>query len=380
MATTSKIDNIPTSLRRPGRLDLELELPAPDVEARLEILNLYLDTTQHTLSMDDIKLIARDTHGFVGADVSNLFSTSLLFAQKNGHTLQMSDFEAARVQVKPSAMREVQVQVPSVTWADIGGLQDLKLKLRQAVDWPIKHPEVFTRMGIKPPRGVLMYGPPGCSKTMIAKALANESGLNFLSIKGPELFSKWVGESEKAVRDLFRRARSVAPSIIFFDEIDALGASRGAGGSSQVAERVLAQLLTEMDGVVSLANVTVVAATNRPDMMDRALLRPGRLDRVVYVPLPDLQTRRQVLSIHTKNIPIDDSVDLDAIAENTEGYSGAEVAAICNESALAALEEMTEADTVTSEHFNKALLSVKPRIKAELIQIYNEFQNKHDKS
>ena len=194
------------------------------------------------------------------------------------------------------------------------------------------------------------------------------------------MFSKWVGESEKAVRDLFRRARSVAPSIIFFDEIDALGASRGAGGSSQVAERVLAQLLTEMDGVVSLANVTVVAATNRPDMMDRALLRPGRLDRVVYVPLPDLQTRRQVLSIHTKNIPIDDSVDLDAIAENTEGYSGAEVAAICNESALAALEEMTEADAVTSEHFNKALLSVKPRIKAELIQIYNEFQNKHDKS
>ena len=197
---------------------------------------------------------------------------------------------------------------------------------------------------------------------------------------GPELFSKWVGESEKAVRDLFRRARSVAPSIIFFDEIDALGASRGAGGSNQVAERVLAQLLTEMDGVVSLANVTVVAATNRPDMMDRALLRPGRLDRVVYVPLPDIQTRRQVLSIHTKNIPIDESVDLDAIAENTEGYSGAEVAAICNEAALAALEEKTEADTVTSQHFNKALYNVKPRIKAELIQIYNEFQNKHDKS
>jgi len=238
----------------------------PGPEDRLQILEVYLDQSNHALSVEDIKAVAQETHGFVGADLSSLYGTAMLAAQESESDLNLTHFRSARSLVKPSAMREVQVEIPTVCWDDIGGLDDLKLKLNQAVDWPIRHPEVFIRMGIKPPRGVLMYGPPGCSKTMIAKALANESGLNFLSIKGPELFSKWVGESEKAVRELFRRARAVAPSIVFFDEIDALGGARGEGGS-KVGERVLAQLLTEMDGVESLVGVTVLAATNRPDMM-----------------------------------------------------------------------------------------------------------------
>merc|ERR1712203_1329208 len=235
----------------------------------------------------------------------------------------------------------------NVTWEDIGGLDDLKLKLKQAVEWPIKRPEIFIKMGITPPKGLLMYGPPGCSKTMIAKALANESGLNFLSIKGPELFSKWVGESERAVREVFRRARQVKPSIVFFDE---------------------------MDGVEGLEGVTVVAATNRPDMMDQALLRPGRLDRVVYVPLPDIDTRRKVLEVHTRKIPLATDVNLEEVAQSTEGYSGAEVAAVCNEAALAALEESVDIQVVEGRHFKLSLQSVKPRISKELFTVFERFR------
>jgi len=378
IATTRRVESIAPSLRRPGRIDLEVEVGVPDVKGRLDILNIYFSSLKHVLSDPDIQLTAQETHGFVGADIGTLVSSAVLLAEKRHSLLSFEDICAARGLIKPSAMREVQVEVPTVRWSDIGGLDDLKLKLNQAVDWPIKHPELFRKMGIKPPRGVLMYGPPGCSKTMIAKALANESGLNFLSIKGPELFSKWVGESEKAVRDLFKRARTVAPCIVFFDEIDALGASRGGGGS-RVGERVLAQLLTEMDGVESLVGVTVLAATNRPDMMDKALLRPGRLDRVIYVPLPDISTRRQILQIHSNNMPLD-NVNLDELAKTLEGYSGAEIVAICNESALAALEEDSEAERVAPKHFDLALKIVKPRIQRDLIQIYHEFHEDLNKT
>jgi AAA family ATPase len=319
--------------------------------------------------------LARDTHGFVGADLQALVGEAGRGAGRAGAaTVTREHLLAARTKVKPSAMREVVVEVPEVSWEDIGGLEELKLKLRQAVEWPVRHPEVFLRMGISAPRGLLMYGPPGCSKTMIAKALANESGLNFLSIKGPELFSKWVGESERAVREVFRRARQVKPSIIFFDEIDAIGGARGGAGAGRVGDRVLAQLLTEMDGVEGLAGVTVVAATNRPDMMDPALLRPGRLDRVVYVPLPDLATRRQVLAVHTRRTPLGPEVNLEEVAQRTEGYSGAEVAAVCNEAALAALEESVESEAVQDRHFQAALAALKPRITAELFDVYERFQ------
>jgi len=382
VAATSRLEGVDPSLRRPGRFDMEVEIGVPGVKQREEILSGMLEELddEHKLEPEEVNKLASDTHGFVGADIQALLSLALVAAIDDKTNITMDHFMRVRSNVKPSAMREVMVEVPQVTWADIGGLDDLKLKLRQAVEWPIKHPEVFTRMGISAPRGLLMYGPPGCSKTMIAKALANESGLNFLSIKGPELFSKWVGESEKAVREVFRKARQVKPSIVFFDEIDAIGGARGGGGGGgggKVGDRVLAQLLTEMDGVEGLTGVTVVAATNRPDMMDQALLRPGRLDRVVYVPLPDMDTRRKVLEVHTKSIPLGEKVDLETVAARTEGYSGAEVAAVCNEAALAALEQSVTAIVVTEEHFETALSNLKPRISSSLFSVYEKFQADH---
>ena len=376
VAATNRLDSVEPSLRRPGRFDMELEIGVPDVQQRRDILSGKLEELDsHGLAETDVDKIAGATHGYVGADVEALVSLAVLKAKEGGGGPDMEHFLLARASVKPSAMREVMVEVPHVTWDDIGGLEELKLKLKQAVEWPIKHPEVFTRMGISAPKGLLMYGPPGCSKTMIAKALASESGLNFLSIKGPELFSKWVGESERAVREIFKKARQVRPSILFFDEIDAVGGSRGDGGGGKVGDRVLAQLLTEMDGVEGLKGVTVVAATNRPDMMDQALLRPGRLDRVVFVPLPDLETRRKVLTVHTKSKPVGRDVDLEAVAVRTEGYSGAEIAAVCNEAALAALEENVEASEVNQKHFDQALSHLKPRISKELFTIYAKFQS-----
>jgi len=380
IAATSRLEGVDPSLRRPGRLDMEVEIGVPNVNQRREILSGMLDEQEkgHKLVQEEVGMIAGNTHGFVGADLQSLVSLATMAAKEMKEDLSMRHMKTVMPKVKPSAMREVMVEVPQVSWTDIGGLDDLKLKLRQAVEWPIKHPEIFTRMGISAPRGLLMYGPPGCSKTMIAKALANESGLNFLSIKGPELFSKWVGESERAVREVFRKARQVKPSIVFFDEIDAIGGARGGGGGGgKVGDRVLAQLLTEMDGVEGLQGVTVVAATNRPDMMDQALLRPGRLDRVVYVPLPDIDTRRKVLEVHTRTKPLSDAVNLDQIAEKTDGYSGAEIAAICNEAALAALEESVTANKVTETHFERALAVTKPRISAELFTVYEKFQAAH---
>merc|ERR1719319_91634 len=362
LAATNKIDKGDPALRRPGRFDFEVELGVPSVEGRRDILDKMLEDVPHKLAKEQLDFLARDTHGFVGADIQALVGLAEMTAHKFGRIIESPDLIEARQLVKPSAMREVLVEVPNVTWADIGGLDDLKLKLKQAIEWPIKHPEVFARMGVSPPKGLLMYGPPGCSKTMIAKALANESGLNFLSIKGPELFSKWVGESERAVREVFRRARSVAPAIVFFDEIDAVGGARG-GASGKVGDRGLAQLLTEMDGVEALTDVTVVAATNRPDTMDRALLRPGRLDRVVYVPLPDRMTRRQVLAVHTKAVPLGEGVDLERVAD------------VCTEAAMGALEESVEAVLVEERHFAKALEAVKPRIRKDLLDIYKHFQD-----
>ncbi|KAM5159767.1 ATPase family gene 2 protein homolog A isoform 4-T4 [Callospermophilus lateralis] len=267
--------------------------------------------------------------------------------------------------------------IGSVSWADIGGLENIKLKLKQAVEWPLKHPESFTRMGIQPPKGVLLYGPPGCSKTMIAKALANESGLNFLAIKGPELMNKYVGESERAVREIFRKARALAPSIIFFDELDALAVERGSSlGAGNVADRVLAQLLTEMDGIEQLKDVTILAATNRPDRIDKALMRPGRIDRIIYVPLPDAATRREIFNLQFHAMPISNEVDLDELILQTHTYSGAEIIAVCREAALLALEENIKANCIMKRHFTQALSTVAPRIPESLRRFYEEYQEK----
>lgn len=337
---------------------------------RLDILELLLGA-----NCDDntLKQVAYETHGFVGADLISLCATAATHSSQE--KLCYEDFRYALTKVRPSAMREVQIEVPNVKWGDIGGQERLKLILKQCVEWPLKHSDSFIRLGIKPPRGVLMFGPPGCSKTMIAKALATESGLNFLAIKGPELFSKWVGESEKAIRDVFRKARQVAPSIIFFDEIDALGGERSASGSSSVQERVLAQLLTELDGVSSLGDVMILAATNRPDRIDNALLRPGRLDRIVYVPLPNEETRRDIFKIKLDKMPVK-NVDIDDLVGRTVGFSGAEINAICHEAAMAALEEDIAVEFVESRHFDKALLLITPRTPASLVAMYEEYIKK----
>nr|XP_023012999.1 spermatogenesis-associated protein 5 [Leptinotarsa decemlineata] len=373
IATSNKPDSIDSAFRRCGRLDREIEIPTPSPKSRKTILEKLLESIPHNLNEEEMQAISMNTHGYVGADLVSLCSRADMNASKRGSpSVNKKDFEYAMKIVRPSAMREVQIEVPNVKWSDIGGQDNLKLILRQAVEWPLKYSESFIRLGVTPPKGVLMFGPPGCSKTMIAKALATESGLNFLSIKGPELFSKWVGESERAVREVFRKARQVAPSIIFFDEIDALGGERSSGSSTSVQERVLAQLLTELDGVTSLGDVTIVAATNRPDRIDKALMRPGRLDRIVYVPLPDSNTRREIFRIKFAKMPVL-NVSIDELVEKTMQYSGAEVNAVCHEAAMAALEESLECQHVESRHFEKALKLITPRTPSSLIKLYDEF-------
>lgn len=378
LAATNKISAVDNRLRRAGRFETEMEISVPNAKQRKSILHSILRSSDISASADVIEAVASSTHGFVGADLSSLVSEAEHICHEEGQrvSLSLSHFQKALKTVRPSAMREVLIEVPSVTWEDIGGLEELKESLSQAVEWPIKKPEVFTRFGITPPKGVLMYGPPGCSKTMIAKALANKSGLNFLAIKGPELFSKWVGESERAVRELFRKARQVAPAIVFFDEIDALGSQRGNKSGGQVGDRVLAQLLTEMDGIEQLKDVTIVAATNRPDMIDEALMRPGRLDRLFYVPLPDRETRRKIFNVHTRKKPLEDDVDFGALVDKTEGYSGAEIEAVCNEAALKALEEDFESKQIMKRHFDLAIEDVKPRLNSDLLQVYNKFRER----
>jgi len=395
IAATNRPSAIDSTFRRPGRFDVEVEISVPNVEARTDILQKLLEKECEGVlpSPELVGRVAQAAHGYVGADLQALCGHA---TSQEGHLSMEEALERALKVTKPSAMREIQVEVPNVSWRDIGGMEELKLKLKQAVEWPIKHAGMFAKMGVSPPKGVLMYGPPGCSKTMIAKALANESKLNFVAIKGPELFSKWVGESEQAVRDLFHRARRVAPSIIFFDEIDALGAERGGGGSGKVGDRVLAQMLTEMDGIEQLGDVTIVAATNRPDMIDKALMRPGRLDRIVYVPLPDTPTRLKILQVHTRNKPLSSSrggIDLEDLARRTEGYSGAELSAVCNEAAMKALEDLlmtrcsggdgsedkeeseNQEPCIEKHHFEEALRAVTPRINDELLDVYRKFQS-----
>ncbi|XP_075229276.1 ATPase family gene 2 protein homolog A isoform X2 [Lycorma delicatula] len=375
IATTSQIDIIDPALRRPGRFDREIELPIPSLADREKILSKMLRSQPH-VNEETIREVASISHGYVGADLCAVVAQAFSRATKcDNNTITSDAFNWALMQIKPSAMREVLVEVPNIRWSDVGGQEKLKLQLRQSIEWPINYPDAFTRLGITPPRGILMFGPPGCSKTMIAKALATESKLNFISIKGPELFSKWVGESEKAVRAVFRRARSVAPSIIFLDELDALAGERGqnSGGGTNVQERVLAQLLTELDGVEPLTNVTIIAATNRPDRIDKALLRPGRLDRLVYVPLPDLVTRRQILELQFQKTVVSNEVNIEKLSENLNGYSGAEVVAVCHEAALNALEEDNEATEVKLRHFKYAMKLITPRTPKSLLDLYDNY-------
>jgi transitional endoplasmic reticulum ATPase len=271
-------------------------------------------------------------------------------------------------------MREVTIEVPNVRWSDVGGLEVIKHKLQQAVQWPLQHPESFKRLGVEPPHGVLLYGPPGCGKTMLARAVATESEANFISIKGPEVLSKWVGESEKAIREVFRRARHAAPAIIFFDEIDAIAPSRGTGGGdSHVTERVISQFLTEIDGIQSLKDIVVLAATNRPDLLDPAMLRPGRFDRHILVPAPDEAARKQILEIYTKEMPIAKDVDLHELVKLSKNFAGSDIAACCREAALASLEESMKSTKVKRKHFIKAIDEVSPTITPEMEKAYQSW-------
>ncbi|XP_061690730.1 ATPase family gene 2 protein homolog A [Syngnathoides biaculeatus] len=393
LGATNRPHALDPALRRPGRFDKELEVGVPGPAERADILHKQLSSVPCSATAQEVTRLADAAHGYVGADLAAVCKEAGLNAlrraisgsndmsdqQLTGRvTVTLSDLQWATSVVKPSAMREVAIDVPKVRWADVGGMEDVKLKLKQAVEWPLRHPEAFTRMGIQPPKGVLLYGPPGCSKTMIAKALANESGLNFLAIKGPELLSKYVGESERAVRDVFRKARAVAPSVVFFDEIDALASERGSSsGSGGVGDRVLAQLLTEMDGIEQLGDVTVLAATNRPDMIDKALMRPGRLDRIVYVPLPDAPTRREIFRLQFVNMPVAPNVCLDDLVTRTEKYSGAEITAVCREAALLALQEDMKAEQVDAAHFQSALAAVRPRVPDALVRSYAAYRRRY---
>ncbi|XP_050647051.1 ribosome biogenesis protein SPATA5 isoform X2 [Macaca thibetana thibetana] len=392
LGATNRPHALDAALRRPGRFDKEIEIGVPNAQDRLDILQKLLRRVPHLLTEAELLQLANSAHGYVGADLKILCNEAGLCALRRILKKQpnlpdvkvaglvkitLNDFLQAMNDIRPSAMREIAIDVPNVSWSDIGGLENIKLKLKQAVEWPLKHPESFIRMGIQPPKGILLYGPPGCSKTMIAKALANESGLNFLAIKGPELMNKYVGESERAVRETFRKARAVAPSIIFFDELDALAVERGSSlGAGNVADRVLAQLLTEMDGIEQLKDVTILAATNRPDRIDKALMRPGRIDRIIYVPLPDAATRREIFKLQFHSMPVSNEVDLDELILQTDAYSGAEIVAVCREAALLALEEDIQANLIMKRHFTQALSTVTPRIPESLRRFYEDYQEK----
>ena len=390
IAATNRPNAIDPALRRPGRFDREIEVPVPDRDGRLEILKIH--TRNMPLAKDvDLNWLADVTYGYVGADLAALAKEAAMCALrrvlpeikwKEGElpkevleklVVTRKDFEEALKVVEPSAMREVLVEIPKVKWEDIGYLEKVKQALREMVEWPLKYPESFKRLGIEPPKGILLYGPPGTGKTLLAKAVANESGANFIAIKGPEVLSKWVGESEQRIREIFRRARQVAPCIIFLDEIDALAPRRGIYRGTHVTETIVSQLLTEMSGIEETKNVIVIAATNRPDMIDPALLRPGRFDRLILVPAPDEKGRYEILKVHTRNVPLAKDVDLMEIAKKTEGFSGADLEALVREAAMAALRENINCKEVKKKHFEEALKKISPSITKEMMEYYRRF-------
>ncbi len=394
IGATNRPNSLDSALRRPGRFDREIEIKVPNEKGRREIFLI------HTKNMPlekkiQLKEFANITHGFVGADISavcreaamsslrrylpqiNLESEIIDPELLEQISVTQGDFENAMKEVLPSGIREVFVEIPNVTWDQIGGLEDLKQKLVESVDWPLSHPNIFIRMGITPPKGILLYGPPGCGKTLLARAVANESKANFISVKGPELLSKFVGESEKAIREVFRKAKLAAPCIIFFDEFDSIAPSRGRHTSdSGVTEKVLSQFLTELDGLEIKKDIIVIAATNRPDILDPALIRPGRIDRILLVPPPDEAGIEAILKIFTEKMPLANDVTIKKLNERLKGFSGADIETLCREAAMIALRENMRARKVTLEHFRKAREITNPSVSAEMIKWYTQFGEK----
>jgi len=410
IGATNRPNAIDPALRRPGRFDREIEIGVPDRDGRLEVLEIH--TRGMPLAEDvDLKKLADVTHGFVGADLESLAKEAAIRALRrilpeinleaqsipgdilNKIIVKMADFQDALKEVEPSAMREVLVEIPDVSWDQVGGLEDVKEELREAVEWPLKYPDLFAQLNATPPKGLLLYGPPGTGKTLLAKAVAHESESNFISVKGPELLNKFVGESEKAVREVFRKARQASPCIIFFDEVDSVAPTRGSSmGDSHVTERVISQFLTEMDGLEELRNVIIIAATNRPDIIDSALLRPGRFDRLLFVPPPDLEARKQIFKIHTRKTPLADDVNLDELARKTDGYTGADIASLANTGVMLALREhiskakdpedakkRAKGLKVAKRHFDEALQKIKP-MSTEELKMYERFSEQFSDS
>jgi len=410
IGATNRPNAIDPALRRPGRFDREIEIGVPDRDGRLEVLEIH--TRGMPLAEDvDLKKLADVTHGFVGADLESLAKEAAIRALRrilpeinleaqsipgdilNKIIVKMADFQDALKEVEPSAMREVLVEIPDVSWDQVGGLEDVKEELREAVEWPLKYPDLFAQLNATPPKGLLLYGPPGTGKTLLAKAVAHESESNFISVKGPELLNKFVGESEKAVREVFRKARQASPCIIFFDEVDSVAPTRGSSmGDSHVTERVISQFLTEMDGLEELRNVIIIAATNRPDIIDSALLRPGRFDRLLFVPPPDLEARKQIFKIHTRKTPLGDDVNLDELARKTDGYTGADIASLANTGVMLALREhiskakdpedakkRAKGLKVAKRHFDEALQKIKP-MSTEELKMYERFSEQFSDS
>ncbi|WP_248896236.1 CDC48 family AAA ATPase [Haloplanus halobius] len=391
IAATNRVDSVDPALRRPGRFDREIEIGVPDEGGRKEILQIH---TRGMPLSDDVSLdhLADETHGFVGADIESLTKEAAMKALRrylpeidldeedippsliDRMIVKRDDFGGALNEVEPSAMREVLVELPKITWDDVGGLDDPKQKVKEAVEWPLSSPEKFDRMGVDPPKGVLLYGPPGTGKTLMAKAVANETNANFISVRGPQLLSKWVGESEKAIRQTFRKARQVSPTVIFFDELDSLAPSRGNEVGNNVSERVVNQLLTELDGLEDMEDVMVIAATNRPDMIDPALLRSGRFDRLVFIGEPEQEGREQILKIHTRDSPLAPDVSLREIAEITGGYVGSDLESIAREAAMVALREDDDAEHVEMRHFRQAMENVRPTITDEIMEYYEQVE------
>jgi transitional endoplasmic reticulum ATPase len=406
IGATNRVDAIDPALRRGGRFDREIEIGVPDRDGRKEILQV------HTRNMPlaegvDLDEFADNTHGFVGADLESLAKESAMNALRrirpeldleaeeiDAEVLErlqvtLEDFKEALKGIEPSALREVFVEVPDVSWENVGGLDDTKERLRETIQWPLEYPEVFQQLDMEAAKGVMLYGPPGTGKTLLAKAVANEADSNFISIKGPELLNKYVGESEKGVREVFKKARENAPTVVFFDEIDSIATERGRNtGDSGVSERVVSQLLTELDGLEALEDVVVIATSNRPDLIDSALLRPGRLDRHVHVPVPDEAARRAIFEVHTRSKPLADDVDLDALARKTEGYVGADVEAVCREAAMTASREFIHSVSkeeigdsvgnvrITMAHFEDALDEVTPSVTTETKERYEEIERR----
>jgi transitional endoplasmic reticulum ATPase len=401
IGATNRIDAVDPALRRPGRFDREINIGVPDKKGRKEILMIH--SRAMPLNMDEEKKskfldeIADVTYGFVGADLAALARESAMNSLRRylpeidldkpipteileKMAVMEDDFREALKLIEPSSLREVMAEIPDIHWDDIGGMEDVKRELRESVELPLLKPEVFKKLGIRAPKGFLLYGPPGVGKTLLAKAVANESNANFISVKGPEVLSKWVGESEKAVREIFKKAKQVAPSIVFLDEIDSIAPRRGVNGDSGVTERIVNQLLTSMDGVEVLQGVVVIGATNRPDILDTALIRAGRFDKMIYIPPPDKDARLKILKVHTKNMPLNDDANLVKIADITDGYVGADLENLCREAGMMAYRNDPEASLVSNEDFFKAMKVIKPSVDQDVISFYDNLEKNIGKS